>query len=296
MAQLMAQTTQILGLKALSNEPQANPEEIKKIYQKAAQDRVNAYNATVAAERKTLSGDRYLFDTIYNCPICKNKCHIAYLDQNMQEIMRECECCKKRSSMISAHKSGLGSLLKKKIKNYEATEDWQKNLKEKAIEFIRQPETDDFLGRGFAILGQSGSGKTHICAAICNYFISQSKTVSYLSWISDGDELKRLRLQETDTAYLQKMTRYKSTDVLYIDDLFKCKSIEKITDKDVKIAFEIINHRSCTPGSVTLISSEWTADILSEIDCALTGRINELCHGFLQQVPQGDKYNYRLKF
>ena len=107
-----------------------------------------------------------------NCDICKNKGYIAELDTDLNEIRVECKCMSKRKSIKNLELSGLGNLIKKYTFNaYETSKPWQSEIKKKALLFT-QNSGDSW----FYAAGQSGSGKTHICTAICTRFISVSYT------------------------------------------------------------------------------------------------------------------------
>ena len=144
------------------------------------------------------------------------------------------------------------------------------------------------------MLGQSGCGKTHLCAAVCNFFIDQGKQVRYMSWLNTADELKILRIEEP-ASYRRRMEELSCADVLYIDDLFKAKSIQGISERDVTLAFEILNHRLNLSEGITIVSSEWLAEDLRKVDTAVAGRLLELSGDYLLQIPRGDRYNWRIQ-
>ena len=261
------------------------------------QRKVDDYNATPGQDSLTADGKRHLFDSVYDCPVCKNKGLVAFLDKNGKAAVHDCDCRVIRSSRISAVRSGLGNLLDKRVNNFQAADSWQTQLKEKAISFIenfRKQEGGQSLPKGFVMLGQSGCGKTHLCAAICNFFIEQGKRGRYMSWSKDSDTLKIMRV-ENPTIYRTRMDEFCTAQVLYIDDLFKAKSLQGISERDVTLAFEILNHRLNLPDSVTIVSSEWLADELRKIDTAVAGRLLELAGCYLLQIPRGDQYNRRIK-
>ena len=91
------------------------------------------------------------------------------------------------------------------------------------------------------------------------------------------------------------MDEFCTAQVFYIDDLFKAKSLQGISERDVTLAFEILNHRLNLPDSVTIVSSEWLADELRKIDTAVAGRLLEHAGCYLLQIPRGDQYNRRIK-
>lgn len=283
--QLIQQQLQALGVEGSSAE----------LARKIEQQKVEEYNARPAQDNLTVGGKHHLFDTVYDCPVCKNKGLVAFLNEDGAFAVHDCSCRKIRSSRISAVKSGLGELLNKRVNTFQAEASWQAQLRERTIAFIecfRRQDTP--LPKGFVMLGQSGCGKTHLCAAVCNFFIDQGKQVRYMSWLNTADELKILRVEEPAT-YRRRIEELSCADVLYIDDLFKARSIQGISERDVTLAFEILNQRLNLPQSVTVVSSEWLAEELKKVDTAVAGRLLELSGDYLLQIPRGDRYNRRIQ-
>lgn len=283
--QLIRQQLQALGVEGSSDE----------LTRKIEQKKVEEYNAQPAQDSLTVGGRHHLFDTVYDCPVCKNKGLVAFLNEDGAFAVHDCSCRRIRSSRISAVKSGLGELLNKRVNTFQAEASWQAQLRERTIAFIecfRRQDTP--RPKGFVMLGQSGCGKTHLCAAVCNFFIDQGKQVRYMSWLNTADELKILRIEEP-ASYRRRMEELSCADVLYIDDLFKAKSIQGISERDVTLAFEILNHRLNLPEGITIVSSEWLAEDLRKVDTAVAGRLLELSGDYLLQIPRGDRYNWRIQ-
>ena len=115
-----------------------------------------------------------------------------------------------------------------------------------------------------------------------------------MSWLNTADELKILRIEEP-ASYRRRMEELSCADVLHIDDLFKAKSIQGISERDVTLAFEILNHRLNLPEGITIVSSEWLAEDLRKVDTAVAGRLLELSGDYLLQIPRGDRYNWRIQ-
>ena len=283
--QLIRQQLQALGVEGSSDE----------LTRKIEQKKVEEYNAQPAQDNLTVGGRHHLFDTVYDCPVCKNKGLVAFLNEDGAFAVHDCSCRRIRSSRISAVKSGLGELLNKRVNTFQAEAPWQAQLRERTIAFIecfRRQDTP--RPKGFVMLGQSGCGKTHLCAAVCNFFIDQGKQVRYMSWLNTADELKILRIEEP-ASYRRRMEELSCADVLYIDDLFKAKSIQGISERDVTLAFEILNHRLNLPEGITIVSSEWLAEDLRKVDTAVAGRLLELSGDYLLQITRGDRYNRRIQ-
>lgn len=223
-----------------------------------------------------------------NCDICKNKGYIAELDTDLNEIRVECKCMSKRKSIKNLELSGLGNLIKKYTFNaYETSKPWQSEIKKKALLFT-QNSGDSW----FYAAGQSGSGKTHICTAICTRFISCDRSVRYKVWRNLFHELQSNQFDETE--YKNKFKSICDTDILYIDDFLKSNSNNSKFSDELNFAFEIINSRY-NANKKTIISSELLISDINKYDSALAGRIAEKLAGFTIQIQKDDNKNYRLR-
>lgn len=226
----------------------------------------------------------------YDCPKCKNKglIKIVYWSDfyhDYTEAMTSCECMEKRKLMSRAQKSGLGEYLEKRFDDYVVETDWQKNVKAKAIEYIKSENK-----YWFVTLGQSGAGKTLISSIISNYLLlKQGKTVLYITWTDFIGKLKRDMVGSHAEDVSQYLDEIKNVEVLYIDELLK-----KYNETDLKYIIEIINYRY-TSNMKTIISSERTIDELLEIDEATFGRVIEKADRFIINIPKDKKKNYRLR-
>ena len=76
--------------------------------------------------------------------------------------------------------------------------------------------------------------------------------------------------------------------MLFIDDLFK----GKITDSDINIMFELINHRYFNNLPI-IISSELSVSRLLGVDEALGSRLIEMTKGRVVEL-RGRELNYRM--
>ena len=232
----------------------------------------------------------------YNCNVCKNKGMILRAAQdsngNWTTFSRDCKCMAVRRTIKRMERSGLKNIIRDyTFGKFEAADDWQKVIKEAAVAYSQNPEGWFFIG------GQSGSGKTHICTAICRELLMGGKSVKYMLW---RDDVVKLKNAVTDfEEYSGMIQQYKDIDVLYIDDLFKTgKSADGQkqvpTSADVNAAFEILNYRYNNPKLITIISSECTINDILDIDEAVGGRIFERAKRSFS--IKGDKNkNYRLK-
>jgi DNA replication protein DnaC len=234
----------------------------------------------------------------YNCPICKNKGTIAklldYGNGTYSHCFADCKCVETRNSIMRMKRSGLKDIIKDyTFDKFVASEPWQQTIKEAAVNYSENPNG------WFALFGQSGCGKTHLCTAISRKFLLDGKRVVYMLWRDEIVRIKDAARGGDDSEELRKLLdRYKTADVLYIDDLFKTgraadNTMPKPTPADINYAFEIINYRYNNPALFTIISSEMSIDELLDIDEAIGGRIYERATAFT--IGKSREKNYRLK-
>lgn len=215
----------------------------------------------------------------YDCPLCKNKGQVAFL-QDGQDLYRQCECLEIRRANKRQAASGIEMLLNRfRFDNYTIAEDWQRYTLGKAKEYAEQKEGWFFIG------GKSGTGKTHICTAIVGQLLQDRIPCRYMLW---RDEARELKAKANTDEYAPLIKPLKETKCLYIDDFLK----GGITQGDINLAFEILNHRWMN-GLPTIISSELLIKDILGVDEAIGGRIYQTARNHLIQIQSGA--NYRLK-
>lgn len=170
---------------------------------------------------------------------------------------------------------------------------------QRAMKDIAQRYAEELLAGGKAWLymgGQVGSGKSHLCTAVCGIALNNNRQVRYMQWVDDGRRLKAL---VNDPAYEDVIEPWINADILYIDDLFKMQHREgdkaRPTDADVRAAFSIINGRY-VQDKPTIITSEWllSSDLLAA-DGGTFSRVYQKCRDYLCEISPGGEKNYRLR-
>ena len=219
-----------------------------------------------------------------DCPICGNVGQIYWKDEDGLTIhYKDCECKKKRFALRNIKNSKMEDDVKNcTFDNFKTPDDETMKVKQKALSFVNSD------ARGFLIAGQSGAGKTHLCSAICGYFLDKDIEAVKFKWREHGTELKTMITDSEE--YQKRVNQLINVPVLYIDDLWK----GKITDADINLAFTIINGRYTNKRPIykTIVSTELMPKELIEIDEAIGGRIIEMAKGFVIQAP---KTNWRIK-
>lgn len=221
-----------------------------------------------------------------HCPECNDRGYI-FERRNGELVSVDCKCMEKRRSLERIKRSGLADLLDKyTFQAYRTPERWQKEAKQKAINFL-----NDHGGKWFIASGNPGSGKTHLCTAICGELMASGMGCRYFLWRDDG---ARIKAAVTDSEeYSRLIGPLKRAKVLYIDDFWKSPH-GKITDGDINLAFELLNTRYNQRGMVTIISTELSLEQILDIDEAIGSRLYERSKGYYVRINGAGK-NWRLK-
>jgi len=222
----------------------------------------------------------------YDCPICKNKGCIWVLDEVKGVVTRECECMVQRRNYQRLKRSGLEDTLQRyRFDTWQTPDRWQARAKDLAQRYVQER-------RGwFVAYGHVGSGKTHLCTAICGELLNAGMNTRYMLWRDVATQAKAVVTD--DEAYDAIVSPLKQVRVLYIDDLFKTGKGQAPTVGDVNLAFEILNSRYNDSGKLTIISTERSMEDLLDIDEAVGSRIYERSKGF--RLDFSDKPNWRLR-
>lgn len=205
----------------------------------------------------------------YDCPECLNRGFSYKTDEDGYIISVPCKCMTIRNNRRRVEQSGLADLLSRyTFEAWRTDEEWQGEIYNRAKRFAENPDG------WFAVSGRPGTGKTHICTAICGALMKKGYDVRYMLWRDAATTLKANALDDA-AAYSREIEPLKTVQVLYIDDFFKTGGKRPPTVMDVNLAFEIVNARYNTSGLITIVSSERSLDELMRIDEATASRIYE---------------------
>lgn len=226
----------------------------------------------------------------YSCQKCKDRGYSLTL-RNGNLLSLPCSCGEVKKSVREMKASGLERTIREKtFARFQVTEDWQKPILSGAMAYAKEPD-------GWLLMcGQSGSGKTHLCTAICRELLLRSIPVLYMPWREKLAEIKAASLDGSRRGDL--LNRCKEVKVLYIDDLFKVGrgpdgSCDP-TRADIDLTFELINYRYAASLN-TILSTERTVPELLRIDEALGSRIVEMAGKHIYSIDKAPGRNYRLR-
>lgn len=225
----------------------------------------------------------------YKCEICRDT-GIEQIEQiDSAPIMRICNCRKTETMKTQWINSGFNIMSADKSFNTFITDNAaSQKMKKIAIEYVRNYEGIQFeSNNSIAFLGQPGSGKTHLCMAICLELIKKGFNPKYFPYREEIINIKQVVLNGSE--YQEKVSKYKKCTVLFIDDLFKGGA----TEADIRIIFEILNYRYLNRLPI-IISSEMVSSELIEIDEAIGSRIIEMAWKRLLDIS-GTKFNRRIE-
>ncbi len=221
----------------------------------------------------------------YDCPLCLNRGYIS-VRKDGHTMSRVCSCMEIRRSIKRAQHSGLGKLLEDcTFESYETPEPWQKKAKEKASAYAENPEG------WFVAAGRAGSGKTHLCTAICKVLLAKGRSVRYEMWRQSSQRIRAVAMDAE--AKQELMEPLIGADVLYIDDFMKTAGGNSPTKADIELAFDVINARY-NARATTILSTEWSIDGLLNLDEAMASRIVEMASKSTLLTFSGEGKNWRL--
>ncbi|MED4844108.1 ATP-binding protein [Bacillus atrophaeus] len=230
----------------------------------------------------------------YDCPTCKDQ--LGYLeDRDGYEVWVRCKCVEWRRIRKLMNSSDITAEFEKlQFKNFtkEGKPDVIADAYECAVDYYK--DFENIRGgrkNSMALLGQPGSGKTHLLTAVANKLIkSNNVPVQYFPYVEGFNDLK-----DDFDKLEEKLKRMKEVDVLFIDDLFKpVGGKPRATEWQLEQMYSVINYRYLNHKPI-LISSELDIERIVQIDEALGTRIYEMCSDYIV-IIEGDKLllNHRL--
>lgn len=215
----------------------------------------------------------------YKCPKCHDTGHIIL--SVFPLITKDCECEIRRKNLKRLERAGLMELAERcTLESFRTSESWQEKARAAALAYLSSPK-----GAWFFICGHTGSGKTHLCTAICKELIDRGREVYYMKWREEAPRLKALI--KDPVLYGEQMKKLSEVPVLYIDDFFK----GSVTEADINLAYQLLNERYNTRRR-TIISSEHSIEDILRIDEAVAGRIFELAKDYCVMMAN---VNLRLR-
>lgn len=221
----------------------------------------------------------------YDCPECLNRGYFRRVDDQGRSYNEECRCMVTRRNRARIRRSGLSDMLSRyTLESWQVKEIWQK----KAADLVRRYAAGP--SGWMLVAGPPGTGKTHLCTALCGMLMESGVDTRYMLWRDVSVRAKAVVNDEE--SYNRLIDPLKKVRCLYIDDLFKTGKGQEPTTGDVNLAFELLNSRYNDSKKLTIISTERDVEELLSIDEAVGSRIYERSKDFY--LPLAGKKNWRL--
>lgn len=228
--------------------------------------------------------------TPYKCPECRDTGWVE--TDPITRAVRRCACREAEEAENRIKSSGLAESLElMTFDSFVTKTDIQRRMKETASAYIDSMSEDRkpwlYIG------GNPGSGKTHICTAVCGELLKRRIPVRYMQWV---DAARELKAAINDDDFDDLIADFVNVRVLYIDDLLKQRYVPSpaFTEADIRLCFAILNARYIQ-NKATIISSEW--DLVNQLlpaDEGTFSRVYERSKRFRITVERKAENNYRL--
>lgn len=225
----------------------------------------------------------------YKCSECRDTGWILKPSENSAPIAVSCRCREEEKIRSQWIRSGLNP--DQDIYTFTSYRVWNESsriAKETAFAYYRDfGKVKGERRNSILFSGQPGIGKSHLAIALGLNFLKKNMNVVYMPYRDCISRIKRKILD--DEYYQREISKFQCADILLIDDLFK----GKITEADINIVFEILNHRYLNFLPL-IVSTECTVDKLLEIDEAIGSRIYEMSKDYLVEIRRSSGNNYRM--
>lgn len=231
----------------------------------------------------------------FDCNDCKD-IGIIMKTENGYDVARKCKCRLIKEVKQRMSNSGLADLLDiRTFEAYTTEKPFQIAAKKLAVEYAH-----DFINGNkisFALLGQSGIGKSHLMIAISRKLLESGINVKHYTADEIMQTLEACKYDEQN--YNLEFGKIANCGLLFIDDLFKSSITnyykqESVKQEDLRQMFKIINYRYNKKLPI-MVNSEIHFERFTDIDQAVIGRINEMCdYKYLLSVKPDSSKNYRL--
>lgn len=210
---------------------------------------------------------------VYQCEACQDSGWITVRREGLQPESVPCKCYSQRMFDRSIRRSGIDPelLARCTLDSFKTLDENARRMKETALAFLA-----DEQARGLGFFGRSGTGKTHLCVAVCADLAKQGRGVKYMQYNS---VMRKLLANKYDAeGYEEVMEPLASCPVLYIDDLFKNASDARtahLANDEKRIMFELLDRRYKN-NAVTIVSTEMSLQDIRKEDEAIASRIYQL--------------------
>ena len=161
-------------------------------------------------------------------------------DENGHITARKCDCMNEENIAILLTNSHIPKgYIDKTVNDYIVTDDVAKALKSKAIEYVEIFKKDKVDGL-YIYSKAKGCGKSHCACAMGIALIKRQMIMTRFTTLSDLLlELKSSLGYDTEINTLKVLEKYRTTDLLILDDL----GVEKVSEWAEEMVYNIVDFR-----------------------------------------------------
>lgn len=211
--------------------------------------------------------------------LCECPGSVNFREEEQREIARQLEEKEERMRMERAKRlleeSCLGERFASRVfSTFKVTQE-NREAYEASVAFVEDFRAEETKGRGIIFVGNVGTGKTHLSAAIVNELVRKGYPCIFGNVTA---LLGRLRQSfdgngENEAAIMKK---YCEASLLVIDDLGKEKTSEWVQEK----LYALINHRYEHYLKTIITTNDQFATLEKKIGEAAISRLIEMCDGY----------------
>lgn len=208
------------------------------------------------------------------CPKCREEAEAKRKAEQQAKLTKENEVRRTESIQKLLGEAKIPVRFRgKTIAGYEI--DPQNEQQQNAVERIKiyAHEFDkEHSGRNMALLGNAGTGKTHLACAVANYIIQQGKGTARFSSVSEINRLVReAKSYNSLTTESDIIRAFGSFDLLIIDEV----GVQSGTEAESRALFEVFNSRYQNLKPTILISNLTPAEFKAAVGDRIADRVKE---------------------
>ena len=241
---------------------------------------MTALNQILDSRILTTGDKARVLSKTYRCEKCHDSGWLTIVKDG-HEYARKCDCINRRKAEKALQESGISEAFRiKTLDNFTPKNQVQREALAKAKRYV-EIFGEYSMHMNFMLLGQNGSGKTHLAVAIANALIDKNYLVRFVTFHDLLDQLSKSRTQKKETYSV--IDKYREADLLVIDDIFRTTIREWNGSKNVIMShvdamFRIMDYRYFNK-KATVITGEKTVLEMMDMDRAITGRLVETARG-----------------
>jgi DNA replication protein DnaC len=225
----------------------------------------------------------------YDCPKCEDREIVLIEQEDGSFSARNCECKAQKIQKRMFRASGLSEeQARLMISDYKPSQDTMK-MYQMAKRYIDLRQWGE--GKGFALFGSVGIGKTMLAQIIASEIMRSKKSVIFVPTTSLMAELRSSQFSEDRSEFEQRIEKLINVDVVIFDDVGKEKPTEWVQNQYFRIIDGRYNNKKAT-GFTSNYEFGELADRFSEFGDAIISRIISMTRDFVVNV-RGEDYRRR---